>query len=492
MNATAWEEEWIMGFQYIKLAENMEQKIGNGEYRAGERLPSLRSLHTMTGLSLATVYSAYIELEKRGVVEVREKSGFYVKPRLDAILPLPNIAKGNCDKPRKLEVNALVEFIMEAVGNPEMLPFGTAVAAVEFLPVKQLGNIMRGVLTRYVKDKEISYGPPSGSSILKRQIVKRLMSVSQDVEESDILITSGCMEAIQLCLRAVAKPGDTVLVESPTYVCYLQLIEDLNMYAIEVPADPVTGIDLAGVRKAVETNRISACIINSNFQNPLGFEMPEYRKKEMVSFMTKKNIPIIEDDIYGDLYFGDIRPKTLKSFDDSGLVLYCSSFSKTLAPDLRIGFALPGKFISQARRLKINSSMTTPKLNQIIIAEFLKQGLYERHLRKLRQAIKNNMANTARAVASHFPVDTKITHPKGGLVLWVQLGKGIDGMTLFEKAIQEKIFIMPGEICSVTRTYKDCIRLSCGHPWNDRMAKGIASLGEMIQSSSTGAIRRSS
>ncbi|MBU0993065.1 MAG: PLP-dependent aminotransferase family protein [Proteobacteria bacterium] len=469
-----------MEFQYIALANELEQKIENGEYKAGDKLPSIRNLHTLTGLSLSTVYSAFIELEKRGVVQAREKSGFFIKPSLDNILPLPKMVSPPV-RPQKVSVNALVEFIVEAGGDPAMLPFGTAMAAIELLPLKQISRVMRTVLSRYLRTSEIHYGPPAGIPVLRQQISKRLIGLTSKNDESEILITSGCMDAIQLCLRAVAKPGDTILVESPTFVCYLQLIEDLNMYALEVSADPVHGIDLNAVKKAIDQNKVNACILSPNFQNPLGFEMPEPAKKELVEMMAKKKIPIIEDDIYGDLYFGDTRPKTLKSYDQNGMVLYCASFSKTLAPDLRIGFTLPGKFKDQVKRLKINSVMTTSKLNQFIIAEFLKQGLYDRHLRKLRQAVKIQMANTARAVAQYFPPNTYITAPKGGLVLWVQLDKKIDGIKLFEEAIKEKIFITPGDICSGTGKYGNCIRISCGHPWNDKMEKGIAKLGKIIE-----------
>ncbi len=474
-----------MGFRYLKLADEFVERIEQGGLKAGEKLPSLRDLHARTGLSLATVYNAYMELEKRGMVEARHKSGFYVKPFMEDILPLPKM-KRVAAKPQKVSMNALVEFILESVGDPDMLPLGTAVAAPELLPIKALAGAIRAVSSKYIRSRELSYGPPAGFGPLRRTIAKRAIGFQQPVNAEEILVTAGCMDAIQLCLRAVSRPGDTVLVESPTFVCYLQLIEDLNMYALELPADAKTGIDLPSVRKAVEQNRISACILNANFQNPLGFEMPTEAKQELVALMARKNIPIIEDDIYGDLYFGAARPKTMKSFDQKGLVLYCSSFSKTLAPDLRVGWTLPGRFLPQVKRLKINTSMTTSKLNQMIVAEFLKEGAYDRHLRKLRSAVKNQVADTARAVARYFPEQTKISAPKGGFVLWVELDKGVDGMKVFELAKANKIFITPGVMCSGTGKYRNCIRLSCGHPWNEKMEAGIRILGEIIKEQTKG------
>lgn len=468
-----------MGFQYLRLADEIEGQIGQGGLKAGDKLPSLRNLHAHTGLSVSTVHHAYIELEKRGVVEARQKSGFYVKPRLDDILPLPVMQKPAI-KPKKVSVNALVEFILEAAGDPDMLPFGTAVAAIELLPMKQLARTIRTVTAEYARQADISYGPPSGCLHLRQQIAKRAIGIQPEARAEDILVTSGCMEAVQLCLRAVAHSGDTILVESPTFVCYLQLIEDLNMYALEIPTDPVTGIDLESVQKALSRNRISACILNPNFQNPLGFEMPESAKRDLVKMMADASIAIIEDDIYGDLYFGDTRPKTLKTFDQNGMVLYCSSFSKTLAPDLRVGWTLPGRFLDQVKRLKINSTMASSKLNQQIVAAFLKEGAYDRHLRRLRQNIKMQIANTARALARYFPPQTRISAPKGGFVLWVELKKGSDGMAIFELARKEHIFITPGAMCSGTEKYRNCIRISCGHPWNQSLEDGIARLGKLI------------
>ena len=408
-----------MGFQYIGLANDLAKKIEKGSFNVGDKLPSLRNMHALTGLSVSTVYSAYIELENRGLVEARQKSGFFVKPPFHRILPLPTM-KNPPATPRKVSVNALVEFIMEAIGDPTVLPLGTAIPANELLPVKRLARVMRQAMLRYVRSGDLSYGPPAGWTELRQQIAKRMVMVGgiDGIGAADILVTSGCLEAIQLCLRAVAGPGDTILVESPTFVCYLQLIEDLNMYALEVPADPVSGIDMDSVKKALATTRIRACILNPTFQNPLGFTMPDHAKEEFVNLMSNHHIPIIEDDIYGDLYFGNTRPKTLKSFDEKDMVLYCASASKTLSPDLRIGWTVPGRFMDKVKRLKINSSMATSKFNQLVVVDFLKEGYYDRHLRQLCRAVKAQMVNTAQAVARHFPANTKITTPEGGLVLW--------------------------------------------------------------------------
>lgn len=281
------------------------------------------------------------------------------------------------------------------------------------------------------------------------------------------------MDAIHLCLRAVAKPGDTILVESPTFTCYLQLIEDLNMLALEVPTDPDKGLDLGLVREAVDRHAVKACIVCPSFQNPLGFAMPVAAKQELVELFAEKDIPIIEDDIYGDLYFGSSRPRTLKSFDSKGMVLYCSSFSKTLAPDLRVGWTLPGRYLKKVKRIKFNTVIASAKLNQLVIADFLRNGGYERHLRRLCHALMNQTGNMSLAISREFPPGTRISSSQGGYVLWVELPEGVDGLALFHEARRNGIFIIPGVICTSTDRYGNCIRISCGHPWNERWAEGI-------------------
>jgi DNA-binding transcriptional MocR family regulator len=362
-----------------------------------------------------------------------------------------------------------------------LLPFGAALPATQLLPVKQLSQSTKAIAGKYFRGAGLNYGPPGGTPELKRQIANRTIGYGHHIEEEKILITSGCMDAIQLCLRAIAKAGDVIITESPTFTCYLQLIEDMGLKALEIPTSPRAGIDLIALEIALKKNKVAGCILNPNFQNPLGYQMSDDAKLQFVEIMARHQVPIIEDDIYGDLYFGDSRPRSLASFNQKGTVLYCSSFSKSLAPDLRVGWVIPGKFKNSISRLKFNSSIAPPKLNQLIIADFLHKGLYDRHLRKYRNALKNQVSNTALAIARYFPDDTKISAPYGGYILWVELNKNIDGIELFHQARKEKIFIIPGAIKSCTGKFKNCIRISCGHPWDVKLEKGIMRLGEIIE-----------
>jgi len=469
-----------MEYHYIKLANTLEESIVSGRYRAGEKLPSLRKQHANSGRSISTVYQAYIELENRGFIEVREKSGFYVRPLLHDILPSPSRGSSPV-KPHKVAINTLASMLQQSAGNTALLPFGAAIASPELLPRKQLAASVRAVSVQYQNGERLGYGHPAGEPELQRQIAKRDLNSSGQNNGEEIIITAGCMQAIDLCLRSVARPGDSILVESPTFLCYLQLIEDLNMRVLEVPVDSRHGIDPERIQQILEEHDVRAALFNPNFHNPLGCLMSDENKKMLVEIMNDQGVPLIEDDVYGELYFGDTRPTTLKSFDRRGLVLYCSSFSKTLAPDLRVGWTQPGIFRDKIKRFKFNAAIATSQLNQLIISDFLASGAYDRHLRKMRNSLKKQTTDTALAISRYFPQGTKMSVPKGGLILWVQLTSGVDSLQLCGLAEKENISVFPGALCSGTDQYANYIRINCGYPFTGELELGIEKLGELVQ-----------
>ena len=469
----------VSGFRYARLADDLEEKIRGGVYRSGEKMPSLRKLHGQTGLSITTVYQAYIELEKRGVVAPRQKSGYYVQPLLGSILPPPEAQKLD-PEPKKVTVDALAYTIVEDMGNPDFLQLGGSTVMPELLPFKQLARCLRTAPMETMKRSLMRYENPYGNAELKRQIVKRMVGQARRTVLDEMVVTTGCIEAVNLCLKAIGDAGDTVVVESPTYPWFLQIIEDQNKFALEMPTDPQSGIDLDQLARALRKNAVAACILVPNFHNPLGYVMPDAKKKALVAMMAKQKIPIIEDNIHGELYFGNQRPSTLKSFDKKGLVLHCASFSKTLSPGLRVGWTLPGRYADRVRRLKMDGTVASPTLNQEVVARFLKDGAFDRHLRRLRTALKNQITNTALAIARYFPEGTRITAPRGGLTLWVELDRRVDGPKVFHAARKRNISIFPGAICSTTDRYNNCIRISCGYRWSEKTEAGIRTLAEII------------
>jgi DNA-binding transcriptional MocR family regulator len=467
-------------YRYAMLADMLENQIRDGTFRAGDKLPSIRGLHARTGLSLATVYQAFIELEKRGMILARERSGYYVKPLLKRILPSPEVARQK-PVPRKVTLNNLNAALFDALVTPDVLPLGGAFISESLLPLKELTRLLRAAPQNELDHHIATYSHYLGHLGLRRKISQRLAPVCGEVSPEEMVITNGCMEAVSLCLQAVTQPGDTVIVESPTFPWFLRIIEDLNLYALEIPTDCRTGIQMASLEEALQRHPVKAAIFVSTFNNPMGFTTADSKKEQLVRLLTAKGIPIIEDDIYGELHFDTLRPPPLKRFDPNAMVLYCSSFSKCLSPGLRIGWAIPGRYHERVQRLKLNHSIGQPPVTQWLAYHYLQSRSFDRHLRKLRTRLKHQISNTAQAIARYFPANTKISSPMGGVALWVQLDERIDSLRLFRRALEAKVAVMPGIMCASGDAFANCIRICCGLPYDDRIERAIRTLGRLIK-----------
>ena len=269
--------------------------------------------------------------------------------------------------------------------------------------------------------------------------------------------------------------------ESPMYVGINQTIESLDLKVVAITTDAVTGVDLTDLEKAIKKFSIKACVFIPNFNNPLGSCMPDANKKKLVELITKHQIPLIEDDIYGELYFGKTRPKNCKYYDTKGLVMYCSSFSKSLSPGYRIGWVIPGKYFDSVKQLKRIQNISSPTLTQAAIAHYLKNGRYEFHLKNIRKALHTQSLRYVQAIITYFPPDTKVSRPHGGFILWLELNKKINAFKLRTEAMKQHISIVPGKIFSTGNNYSNCIRISFGKPWNEDTDYGLMMLGKLIK-----------
>jgi DNA-binding transcriptional MocR family regulator len=314
---------------------------------------------------------------------------------------------------------------------------------------------------------------------LRRQIARRAAECGVALRADEIVTTVGTMEALHLCLRTVARAGDTIAVESPAYYGVLQLIESLEMRALEIPSNAGTGIDLGLLEAALRQQRVKACLVVTSFSNPLGALMPDDAKRELVKMLAKRDIPLIEDDIYGDLHFDGARPRPARAFDRHGLVMLCGSFSKTLAPGYRVGYVAPGRYRDAVERLKFAQTVATGTLPQMAIADFLENGGYERHLRRLRRALSEQVARVSEAIAEHFPTGTRISRPRGGFLLWVEMPPGKSALELHDRALARGVSVAPGPIFSAKQRFTSCIRVSCGFPWSEAIERGVRTLGQI-------------
>lgn len=462
---------------YRNVAASISGMIAAGTLRPGERVPSVRRLSSQRNVSISTVLKAYEVLETRGLIEARPNAGYYVRYRPPAAAE-PSLSQPPA-APQLVGVSALVQDLLDA-RRGEVVSFGAACPSHALMPTQKLNRTLTSIARRHPRSLT-EYVLPPGNEELRRQIARRAVEFGCNLAARDIIITQGAMEALNLCIRAVARPGDTIALESPTYFGLLQICEALGLKALEIPTHPREGISLEALEFALGRSKIAAVVVMANAQNPLGFTMPDENKQRLVRLLERHGVPLIEDDVYGDLHYGESRPLPAKSFDRTGNVMLCASFTKTVAPGFRLGWVSPGKWRAQVQMLKFIQSVGSPELLQLTVAEFLASGGYERQLRQLRKAFREQTARVSDAISAHFPAGTRITRPAGGFVLWVELPEGTDSVALFRRAIRQQISFGPGVLFSASDRYRNCIRMGCAEPWSDRVGQAVVRLGELAR-----------
>lgn len=466
---------------YVAVADELAGLIATGQLPARSRVPSVRRLARQRGISITTAVATLRQLEQRGLIQARPKSGYFVAPRR-AALPEPSAV----ELPRTARLagaHAMLKRLAEASLNPGLARLGEAIPDPQLFPQAAL----RAGLARVSRRQPLqmtSYPRRMGGSLaLRAQIAAHYARQGVRLDGEELIVTNGCMEAMTLALRAVARPGDTIAVESPTYFGFLQLAEALGVKVLEVPMHPREGISVAALRELLggrAGRRVRACMTIANFSNPTGGLLPEARKRELVRLCREADIALIEDDIYGDLPLEGSRPLPCKAFDTDERVLLCSSFSKTLSPGARIGFIAPGRYREQLRAVKQVLSGATAVLPQEMIADYLASGRYERHLARLRTRCAGQVARLSALVQDHFPAGTRLTRPQGGFVLWVELPGDIDTMEVYDRASRIGVDFVPGAMFSASGRYRNCLRLNAGYPVTPLTETAVARLGTLL------------
>ena len=462
--------------RYEALAADIAASIRNGTLRPGDRLPSVRQASSSRHVSPATVFEAYYLLEAKGLIRSKDRSGYYVADAIKTLPPEPEDASQPDGEARAVVISELVVRILESAMTRDVVPLGSAFPSPLLFPFERLGRataVAMSQLDPWSTVNDLAHG----SHALRQQIALRYLIDGVQIGPDQIVITNGAMEALNLCLSAVCKPGDTVLVESPCFYACLQALERLGLHAVEVATDPREGIDLEALEAAIVRHRPSACWVMTNYQNPLGSAMDEAKKRALVALVTRHRVPLIEDDAYGELYYDNRRPMPTKAFDSEGWVMHCSSFSKTLAPGYRVGWASPGRFLRQVTYQKLTTSLATSMPGQLGIARYLERGSFERHLRELRLALRKQRDEYIDAIGQCFPAGTKVSRPSGGYFLWVELPQAIDALALHDKAMQAGISIAPGPMFSASRGFGSCIRINYGHPLTTRVEAALQEIG---------------
>lgn len=465
--------------RYQRIAEDIMASIESGALAGGARLPSVRTLARQRRVSAVTAVAALHQLEQRGVIESRPQSGFFVRRAA------PRSALPHASRPPRVaqavSISGLVAMLVDENARADVVSLGAAIPASQWFPTRTLQRHLANAVRQHPQSAH-GYGPVMGLESLRQQIARHYAGFGCSLDDRELLITNGCMEALHLAIRAVAQPGDTIAVESPAYFGFLQIIEGAGMKALEIATDPVQGLSVEALAQALDSRsgqRIRACVLVSSYSNPLGATLPLERKRLLLELCRRHDIALIEDDLYGELGHAGTRPLPIKSFDRSGQVILCSSFSKTLSPGARIGWVAGGRWTDAIRQRKYVSSVATSTLWQEALASFVAAGAYSRHLRHIRAACAESVRRFSAAIESEFPEGTRVSRPEGGYILWVQLPEHADSLAMHRRARSEGIHFLPGPLFSANEQYGNCLRLSCGHAWDARMEDALRRLGKL-------------
>ncbi|MGY4001190.1 PLP-dependent aminotransferase family protein [Aeromonas sanarellii] len=461
--------------RYGQLADQLQQQIESGVWRAGERIPSIRQSCKTHNLSPMTVLQAYQLLESRGLVLARPQSGYYVKA---AASPQRISAPRQARYSGSVDINDLVFEVLQASKSRELVPLGMAVADPALFPHPQLGRALGSCMRRLDPFSTVADLPP-GNEILRRAIARRYADDGLAVDPQEIIITTGAMEALSLSLQVLTEPGDWVVVESPTFYGALQAIERLKLNVVEIPVRPGVGIDLALLAQALAERPIKACWMMGNVQHPLGHTMPDGHKQALMQLLNAHRVPLVEDDVYAELYFGRERPRPLKCWDARGESLLCGSFSKCLAPGFRVGWVVAGAHAERIQRLQLISTLSTNVPSQLALADMLRQGGVDAHFRRLRHTLAQRQQQMRAALLRLFP-EARISAPDGGYFLWLEFDHRLDSRALHTQALACGFSLAPGALFSSQGQHNHCLRLNSSHPWSPALEAALARLAELI------------
>ena len=464
---------------YEQVADQLTELVNKGVYNHGEKLPSVRRLSRQFDVSTTTVVEAYRLLEDQGVLEVRPQSGHYVAKR-EPDVSAPRATCPEPNNPVPVTVGDLVLKVMKDNHNRDYVRLGGADTAADLLPVKRLQKCIAKASTD--ETSLTVYDHPPGCLELRQALAKLSLTAGLHCSPDDIILTLGCQEALTLCLRAVCKVGDVVAIESPTFYGQLQAIEMLGLRVLEIPSDPAEGMSLDALMLALDQMPVRAVLVTPSHNNPTGSCMSADNRRELVEILEQAQVPLIEDDVYGDLGYNSTRLPAAASFDRSGNVLYCSSLSKTLAPGYRLGWTVAGRYQNEVHKLKALTNLASPSVLALGMAYYLMGNSYDRTLRTQRREYARRVREMRKAILKEFPSGTRVSDPRGGYVLWVELPRRVKTLELYEEARNRGVIYAPGPLFSAGKRYAHCLRLDASE-WGPEAQKAVKILGRLFAES---------
>jgi DNA-binding transcriptional MocR family regulator len=464
---------------YESLAEKITLQINNGYFQPGDKLPSIRHMSKTHQVSISTVQEAYRLLEDNKIAEVRVKSGYYVMTSKAPEPKLPHISRPD---PTPVNVSKW-ETIVDLLYNHEdqyTLALGKGTPNVSGATIQPLLKLISR-LSRNAQINQLTYDSLQGAETLRRQITNMMLNSGCHLHYDDIVTTTGCQEALSCSMRAITEANDVIAIESPSFYGSMQIIQALKLKALEIPTHPKTGISIEALEMALEQWPIKVLQITPTCNNPLGYVMPEENKQRLITLANRHDFAIIEDDIYGDLAYAHPRPRSVKSYDTQGRVLFCSSFSKTVSPAFRTGWCAPGRYIEQFKHMKYVSTACGSVLQPRAIAEFVAQGYYNRHIKTMRAQYLRNRDRMIDLVTRYFPSSIRMTYPQGGYLLWIDLPETIDTTRLNQRLADYLLSIAAGTLFTASEKFKHCLRINYAQDITSEIEDAIIIIGNVIQ-----------
>lgn len=450
-----------------QLALSLKHLIETGTWKLHEKLPSLRQQAETSGFSLITVMNAYQELEAQGLIYSKEKLGYFVADNsLQTALAKKVVLN------EKIEINSLVFRYLKSIQSEKIVPLGSAFPNSQLLYSPKLMQTLAQQAKHRISYEQTPSLPP-GNYELRKQIAQRYCMQGIPTDPSDIVITSGGLDALNLSLKAMTQMGDYILLQETIFYGAWQAAENLGLKVITIPEHPEHGLDLEAFKKAITSYPIKVCLLMLNSHNPIGFTVSEDIKFELAKLLHEHEIYLIEDDVYEELYYDQKKPLSMKYYDQQNLVLHCSSFSKTLGAGFRVGWVYAGKFSEHIQHVQLMSTISVNSFIQNALADYLTHRHYEKHLKNLRNTLKRLKNQYYQYLIKKLPEDCQVSYYPSGYFLWITLPQHIDSSRIYEKMILNDVGVAPSILFYRKNKKQNHIRINCSFEMNDEMINKI-------------------
>jgi len=465
--------------RYESVVDLIKRRIHTGTLKVGDRLPSVRQLSEDIGYSTMTVHHAYELLEAEGVCEARPRSGFYV---VDLPAPMTEPGSNNHDGDGQTLKN-LPDALLQICYSNELGAFGSFYPSPDLFDRNDINRLLRQLL-RQGESRLVGCDSPQGDVQLRHEISRRVSRRGCIVTDGDIIVGNTSMSCFDMCLNAFTKPGDVVLVESPSYFPMLAGLNRKSLSMVEIYSHPRSGIDPEQFLHLVRANSIRVALLMGSHHYPTGVTYSEQAMRRVVEIARQHQVLILENDMFSDLSYDGSRQPSFKQHDPSDIVVQFGSFTASLPPAYGLGWIIAG---THTRRLMTHQY--THGLNsgdgivQRAIATFLAIRSQDRHLRRLRGALAARMQRGLDLIAEHFPRECVVSPPAGGFMCWVRGPVGFNATDALLQAVESDFSFLPGPIFSIEASFRNFVALNFSFPWTAQNQTYLAKLGEMMHKS---------